>query len=502
MRAFLSATILSIISTATAQKVGTLQAEAPLSLAWSKCVSGGTCTTQAGKVVLDAEWRWLHYWQPSYDNCYGPGGWNYVYCPPNNPPLCAQNCALEGAGYSSTYGVTTSGNSITLRYVTQGSSGSSIGSRVFMLSATDNTKYEIWKLLNKELTFDVDASNLPCGVKGSLYFVEMDADGGKAKYSPNLAGAKYGTGYCDAKCNKNLWINGEANVIGWSAPVDPNYVPYYGSCCGEVDLFEGNQYASAFSAHPCTVSGQTRCHTGSDCSEPDSASGVCDADGCDWNSYRLGATSFYGLSKTVDTSKKFTVVTQFITSDGTDNGQLVEIKRFYLQNGVVIQNNSPAIASIPNTNKSIKDSFCSAQKTVFGETDYFAYKGGLTSVGNSLKRGGVLVFGITDDQDRNLQWLDGVWPQDQDPSVPGVKRGSCDASSGDVNETRASRPNASVTFSNVRIGAIGSTTSPSTSAATTTTTTTTKTVTVTTTTTTTNGALQTQWGQCSGPSWT
>jgi cellulose 1,4-beta-cellobiosidase len=33
-----------------------------------------------------------------------------------------------------------------------------------------------------------------------------------------------------------------------------------------------------------------------------------------------------------------TVVTQFITTDGTDNGDLKEVKRFYVQNGRVIEN--------------------------------------------------------------------------------------------------------------------------------------------------------------------
>jgi len=62
---------------------------------------------------------------------------------------------------------------------------------------TEN-KYEMFKLLNQEFTFDVDVSNLPCGLNGALYFVEMEADGGMAKHPGNRAGAKYGTGYCDA----------------------------------------------------------------------------------------------------------------------------------------------------------------------------------------------------------------------------------------------------------------------------------------------------------------
>jgi cellulose 1,4-beta-cellobiosidase len=56
-----------------------------------------------------------------------------------------------------------------------------------------DTKYQMFNLINKEFTFDVDVSNLPCGLNGALYFVEMAADGGIGKGN-NKAGAKYGTG--------------------------------------------------------------------------------------------------------------------------------------------------------------------------------------------------------------------------------------------------------------------------------------------------------------------
>jgi cellulose 1,4-beta-cellobiosidase len=74
-----------------------------------------------------------------------------------------------------------------------------------------DTQYEMFKFTgNHEFTFDVDLSNLPCGFNGALYFVSMDADGGLKKYSGNKAGAKYGTGYCDAQCPRDLkFINGE-----------------------------------------------------------------------------------------------------------------------------------------------------------------------------------------------------------------------------------------------------------------------------------------------------
>ena len=107
-----------------------------------------------------------------------------------------------------TYGITTSGNQLTLKFVTQGPYSKNIGSRVYLLSQ-DDTTYELFNLKNQEFTFDVDMSNLPCGLNGALYLVEMDADGGMAKFPTNKAGAKYGTGYCDSQCPKDIkFING------------------------------------------------------------------------------------------------------------------------------------------------------------------------------------------------------------------------------------------------------------------------------------------------------
>lgn len=62
----------------------------------------------------------------------------------------------------------------------------------------NDTTYQTFKLLNQEISFDIDVSNLPCGLNGALYLVSMDADGGMAKYPANLAGDKYGTGYGDS----------------------------------------------------------------------------------------------------------------------------------------------------------------------------------------------------------------------------------------------------------------------------------------------------------------
>ena len=63
---------------------------------------------------------------------------------------------------------------------------------------------------------DVDVSNLPCGLNGAVYLVEMDKDGGASRYPTNEGGAAFGTGYCDAQCPHDVkFINGEANSGDW-----------------------------------------------------------------------------------------------------------------------------------------------------------------------------------------------------------------------------------------------------------------------------------------------
>ena len=44
---------------------------------------------------------------------------------------------------------------------------------------------------HREFTFDVDVSQLPCGLNGALYFVEMDEDGGKGRFPTNKVGLVY-----------------------------------------------------------------------------------------------------------------------------------------------------------------------------------------------------------------------------------------------------------------------------------------------------------------------
>ncbi|KIO25536.1 hypothetical protein M407DRAFT_75572 [Tulasnella calospora MUT 4182] len=324
-----------LLATVSAQQVGTNTAEVHPGLTWYKCTTSGGCVSQAGKIVLDANWRWAHT-TTGYTNCYSGNAWDASLCP--DPATCAQNCAVDGADYSGTYGITTSGNALTLN-------------------------------------------------------------------------------------------------------------------------------------------------------------GVCDPDGCDFNSYRQGDTGFYGPGKTVDTTKKFTIVTQFITDNGTATGKLTEIRRLYVQNGVVIQNSVNKIAGIPAVN-SITDAYCDAQKTTFGDQKQFQAKGGLVGMGQSLARGGVLVLSVWDDYAVNMLWLDSQYPTDC--TKDGCYRGTCATTSGVPTDVEVSAASATVTYSNIRVGDIGSTYSGTTTSTTSTKSSSTTTKSSTTTTNSAPGGTQTHYGQCGG----
>ncbi|WPH04368.1 Hypothetical protein R9X50_00725800 [Acrodontium crateriforme] len=495
--------ILSLASLTAAQLVGTKQAETHPSLTWSKCSAGGSCATQNGKVVIDANWRWV-YDENLNSNCYTGNTWNAAACPDDK--TCAANCALQGASYESTYGVTTSGSSLKLDFVTQ-SSQKNVGSRMYLMA--DDSHYEEFTLNNMEFTFDVDVSKLPCGVNGALYFVSMDADGGMSKYPTNKAGAAYGTGYCDSQCPRDLkFINGQGNVEGWNpSATNPNTgTGGHGSCCAEMDIWEANSISNAVTPHPCDTASQTMC-LGDNCGGTYSSNryaGTCDPDGCDFNPYRMGVTNFFGPARTVDTNSVFTVVTQFITDTGTASGTLKEIRRLYVQNGKVINNVSSKVAGV--TGNSLTSAFCDAQKKAFGDTNTFDKHGGFKSMSAATSKGMVLVMSLWDDSSAaRMLWLDGDYPTTKASSTPGVARGTCPADSGKPSDVESSSPNAYVTFSNIKFGPLGSTyggsgSNPSSSSASTLSTK--VSTTSVSTQSSTSGATQTHYGQCGGEGYT
>ena len=108
--------------------------------------------------------------------------------------------------------------------------------------------------------------------------------------------------------------------------------------------------------------------------------GVCDKSGCDYHSYRLGNKDYYGKGQDFDinTEQEVTVVTQFITDDNTDNGNLVEVRRFYIQNGQTIENSKPEfdLGQLAEFD-SITDEFCAEAMNLYGDYNDHEKKGGL-----------------------------------------------------------------------------------------------------------------------------
>ncbi|KAH9818808.1 family 7 glycoside hydrolase [Melampsora americana] len=447
--------LLNFLGSGQSQLAGTNQAENGVALSFQTCTKSGGCQKTSSKVTLDANWRWLHAANGT-NNCYTGQTWDKALC--SDPTKCATSCALDGADYSGTYGITSTGDALKLKFVTHGPYSTNIGSRVYLMAGED--KYKMFKLKNQEFTFDVDVSNLPCGINGALYFSEMAEDGGMKAFPNNKAGAKYGTGYCDAQCPHDIkFIDGKANVVNWKpSPTDINSgTGSVGSCCAEMDIWEANSASQAFTAHTCkALTGPKSC-TGELCgdSPANRYGGLCDKDGCDYASYRLGNHGFYGPGKRIDTTQKFTVVTQFITKDHTASGELVEIRRLYVQNGKVIGNSRSRDHELKKFN-SITDAFCDAEKKLFGDKNDFAAKGGLKAMGAAMERGLVLVMSLWDDHDANLLWLQSRYPLNKG-NQPGVARGNCDPGSGEPKTVEAAHPDASVEYSNIRFGDIDST---------------------------------------------
>lgn len=404
-----------LLGLASGQHVGDQPEVHPKLTTWECTVADG-CTQKNSAIVLDSL---AH---PVYQvNApeYGCGSWgnppNATACP--DAETCQENCVMQGVSDYSKYGVSTDGPRLRLDMLSD--DGSVYSPRVYLLSEDEQT-YEMLQLAGKELTFTVDVSRLPCGMNGALYLSEMPADGGLSEL--NKAGAYYGTGYCDAQCYTTPFVGGEPNLEG------------YGACCNEMDIWEANSRAAHLAPHPCNVPGLVECE-GADCE----FDGICDKNGCGYNPWRLDNEEFYGPGLEVDTTKPFTVVTQFPVDE---NGVLVSYHRKYIQGGVVIDNGAVNVSGLPQINY-LNDELCEAT----GAERYMDL-GATAGMGEALARGMVLAFSVWWDEGGFMQWLDGG------------EAGPCDATEGNPTNIRQIQPDTEVTFSNIKWGEIGSTFTP------------------------------------------
>ncbi|KAK3343277.1 concanavalin A-like lectin/glucanase domain-containing protein [Neurospora tetraspora] len=413
-------------SLASAQQIGTVTPESHPKLPTKRCTLAGGCQTVQTSIVIDAFQRPLHkIGDPSTPCLVG----DPLLCP--DAETCAANCALEGVSDYASLGIKTEGDALTLNQWMPDPANpgqyKTTTPRTYLV-AEDGKNYEDVKLLAKEISFDADVSHLPCGMNGAFYLSEMLMDGGRSVSGDlNPAGAEYGTGYCDAQCFKLDFINGEANIN-----------QTHGACCNEMDIFESNSFAKTFVPHPCNITSVYKCTGDSECGQP---SGVCDQWGCAFNEYKWGVESFYGPSSSssvINSSKKFTVTTQFLTDTGREDGILVEIRRLWHQGGKLIKNTAIAVEEGFSTD-SVSTKFC--EKTA----SWSVQRGGLKAMGEAIGRGMVLVFSIWADDWGFMNWLDAEG------------NGPCSATEGDPKLILRNKPDARVTFSDIRWGEVGST---------------------------------------------
>lgn len=215
--------------------------------------------------------------------------------------------------------------------------------------------------------------------------------------------------------------------------------------------------SSAYTLHPCATTGQYTC-SGLDCGDDANRyEGVCDKDGCDINAYRNGVHDFYGPGSSfkVDTTRPFSVITQFITADGTENTDIVEVKRKYVQDGRLIDSPMSNISGQTTQHESITDSMCTDNKATFGDTNDYKNKGSLKAMSDALGRGVVLVMSMWDDKSAGMLWLDSTYPVGS--TQAGAARGTCSATSGNPDTVESTNPNAYVKYGNIKVGEIGST---------------------------------------------
>jgi len=140
------------------------------------------------------------------------------------------------------------------------------------------------------------------------------------------------------------------------------------------------------SLHACTSPEPEKC-SGDECTRK------CDSMGCQFDPLALGSLDYFGPGARIDSKEPITVVTQFITDDGTDTGKLSKVRRFYQQHGQTIENAHADEEKFPSllASNTINDDFCGAQKELQGTS---AGEGYLGRLGQALDNGVVLTAAV------------------------------------------------------------------------------------------------------------
>lgn len=174
-----------------------------------KCTTDGGCIAQNTALVLESSQHKIYQLNNPEYNC---GEWgsaaNATICP--DEQTCQTNCIIEGIPDYTTHGVYANGSDLTMFMLS--ANGTEYSPRLYLLNEAEDA-YELLHLTGQEFTFDVDMSKLPCGMNSALYLSEMEATGGQGLSDIPVAGAPYGTGYCDAQCYTTPFVNGLVSTL-------------------------------------------------------------------------------------------------------------------------------------------------------------------------------------------------------------------------------------------------------------------------------------------------
>ena len=147
------------------------------------------------------------------------------------------------------------------------------GNRLYLVNPQGD-KHHPFYVKNRQVSIDIDLSQVKCGYNAAFYFVNMDLN------------APLGTGYCDGQ-----------------------------GTCQEYDLMEANRAATQATTHSCTGGNN------------------CDHWGCGVNN----KLPVFGPGGQIDTNQPFTITSTFRTKDGTDSGDLVSIEQQMIQQGRIVK---------------------------------------------------------------------------------------------------------------------------------------------------------------------
>jgi hypothetical protein len=360
---------------------------------------------------------------------------NIKECTSAGCKLSQKRVALDATSTGTEKFITVGGDqkdALTLQY-----GGADVGGpRVYLIEGDDVNKNAMIMLKNQEFTFDVELSTMRCGFNAALYFVGM---------TENQGAAENGTNYCDAQ------------AVG-------------GTFCSEMDIMEANTKAQQYTTHACIDACGSHSET-AECKGTGSPSTVCDQSGCGLNPFRYGPGTTYdaefpnsawhgeGSGYALDSSQPFTVTTQFHADTGTQ--ELMSITRFYMQKGKRID--LPSLYVLPPTDgkhygefakPSITKAYC---PDIYDRWNGNAGYAPLAQMGKNMENGMVLamsawyaqetyVNGKPTGSQTGMSWLDGVnnWGKY-------IKTGPCDTDTSDAGGPFHA------TFSNIKIGDIGTT---------------------------------------------